>query len=82
MSDYVIYCRLRRHGHAMKKVYIGLDVHKAIIQIALAFSGRREVEFYGKTSTDVDRFVAVLRRILKKYEWARDEVAFCYEAGP
>jgi hypothetical protein len=66
----------------MKKVYIGLDVHKAIIQIALAFSGRREVEFYGKTSTDVDRFVAVLRRILKKYEWARDEVAFCYEAGP
>jgi transposase len=66
----------------MEKVYIGLDVHKAIIQIALAFSGRRDVEFYGKTSTDVDSFTTVLRRILKKYELAKDEVALCYEAGP
>ena len=60
----------------MSKVYIGLDVHKAQMQIGLAFSGRRDVEFYGKSSTDVDSFLAVLRRILKKYDLAKTEVRF------
>lgn len=66
----------------MHKVYIGLDVHKAQMQIGLAFSGRRDVELYGKSSTDVDSFLAVLRRILKKYDLDKTEVALCYEAGP
>ncbi len=58
----------------MRKVYIGLDVHKAQMQIALAFSGRRDVDFYGKSSTDVERFLAVRRRILKKYDLTKKEV--------
>jgi len=66
----------------MSKVYIGLDVHKAQMQIGLAFSGRRDVELYGKSSMDLDRFLTVLRRILKKYDLEKTEVALCYEAGP
>lgn len=66
----------------MSKVYIGLDVHKAQMQIGLAFSGRRDVELYGKSSMDLDRFLTVLRRILKKYNLDKTEVALCYEAGP
>jgi hypothetical protein len=66
----------------MHEVYIGLDVHKAQMQIALAFSGRREVESYGKASTDVESFLAVLRRILKKHDLTKKRVAIYYEAGP
>ena len=46
----------------MKKVYIGLDAHKASILIALAFEGREEPLSYGKASCDLDGFVAALRR--------------------
>jgi len=66
----------------MKKLYIGLDAHKSTIHVGLAFSGRSQPEPYGKASTDVDSFVAVLRRIQKKYDLAKEEVALCYEAGP
>ena len=66
----------------MKKVYIGLDVHKASILIALAFAGRSEPVSYGKASSDLDGFVAALRRIMEKYHLEKEEVALCYEAGP
>jgi len=66
----------------MKKLYLGLDAHKSTIHIGLAFSGRSQPELYGKASTDVESFVAVLRRIQKKYELGKEEIALCYEAGP
>ena len=66
----------------MKKVYIGIDAHKASILIALAFAGRSDPELYGKASADLDGFVKVLRRIMAKYHLAKEEVALCYEAGP
>ncbi|MDZ4186090.1 MAG: IS110 family transposase, partial [Desulfuromonadales bacterium] len=61
---------------------IGLDVHKEKILIALAFAGRSDPESHGKTSSDLDGFLKILRRIQEKYELKKEEVALCYEAGP
>lgn len=66
----------------MKKVYIGLDVHKASVSIALAFAGTAEPESYGKAPADLDSFLRVLRRILKKHQLSKKDAALCYEAGP
>ena len=48
----------------MKQLYIGLDVHKASILIALAFAGGAEPQLHGKTPGDLDSFLRVLRRIM------------------
>lgn len=66
----------------MTKVYLGLDAHKASILIGLAFAGRADPELYGKTSSDVDSFLKILRRIQQKHQLAKEEIALCYEAGP
>jgi len=66
----------------MKKVYIGLDVHKENILIALAFADRSDPESYGKASSDLDGFLKILRRIQEKYDLRKEDVALCYEAGP
>jgi len=59
--------------------YIGLDVHKETIAVALAEAGKRsEVREYGKianTPTAVKMLVAKLAR-------NGHELRFCYEAGP
>lgn len=66
----------------MKKLYLGLDTHKSTIQIGEAFSGRGQPQLYGKASSDVESFVGVLRRIQKKYDLTKEDIALCYEAGP
>lgn len=66
----------------MKKVYIGIDAHKESNVLALAFSGNEPPELYGKASADLKAFEAVLRRIMKKYDLSKEDVALCYEAGP
>lgn len=66
----------------MHKVYIGLDVHKAFVSIALALAGKRAPEYYGKCSGSVENLERVLRRILKRYDLKKEEVQVCYEAGP
>ena len=66
----------------MKKVYIGIDAHKATNSIALAFSGTSEPQIHGKCSADLERFIAVIRKLRKKHGWAKEEMALCYEAGP
>lgn len=66
----------------MKKAYLGIDAHKDLNVIALAFAGRGDPELYGKAPADVDAFVRVLRRILAKHGLEKEEVALCYEAGP
>ena len=59
--------------------YIGLDVHKDTITVALAEAGvRSDVREYGKianTPTAVKALAAKLSR-------AGNELRFCYEAGP
>ncbi|MFC1498625.1 IS110 family transposase [Verrucomicrobiota bacterium] len=66
----------------MIKVYIGLDVHKAKTVIAVAFCDNGEVVIYGKCSSDINRLLTALRRLLKKYGLSKEEVRICYEAGP
>lgn len=66
----------------MKKAYIGIDSHKEQNTVAIAFAGRGDPELYGKAPADLDAFVRVLRRILAKYNLAKEDVAVCYEAGP
>jgi transposase len=59
--------------------YVGLDVHKKTIAVALAEAGRRnDVREYGKianTPTALNALAAKLSR-------AGSELRFCYEAGP
>lgn len=66
----------------MKKAYLGIDSHKEQNTIAVALAGRGDPELYGKAPADLDAFVRVLRRILAKYNLAKEDVAVCYEAGP
>ena len=66
----------------MKKVYIGIDAHKESNVLALAFAGTAVPELYGKASADLKAFEAVLRRIMKKYDLVKEDIALCYEAGP
>ena len=63
-------------------LYIGLDVHKDSISIAVAEPGRDgEIRSQGKMSNSlhaVDKFIARLRK-----QYGSDvELHFCYEAGP
>ena len=46
------YMSTNQQDTLMKKAYIGLDVHKASIVIAVALEGRSEPENYGKSSSD------------------------------
>ena len=66
----------------MVKGYIGLDVHKAQIVIGVAKCGDGDAVVYGKCSADIRVFVKALRKLLRKYEWEKEEVRICYEAGP
>lgn len=66
----------------MRKAYIGLDVHKTTISVALAFSGNEAPVSYGKCSADINRFLKTLRRLMKKYSFEKDDISICYEAGP
>ena len=66
----------------MKKVYIGIDAHKDSNTIALAFAGKEPPELYGKASADLRVFESAIRRIMKKYDLSKEDVALCYEAGP
>jgi transposase len=62
-------------------LYLGLDVHKDSITIAVALSGRNgEVRLYGTISNDLQALEKALRKIRQAHGGARLEV--CYEAGP
>ena len=59
--------------------YIGLDVHKETIAVALAEAAKRsEVREYGKIANTPAAVTALVAKL------ARDdhELRFCYEAGP
>jgi transposase len=69
--------------HTMKKttLYLGLDVHKDSVAIAIAEGGRGgEVRFYGTISNDLHAIETVLAKIRQAHPGARLEA--CYEAGP
>lgn len=65
----------------MKKssMYVGLDVHKSSIEVAIAESGRRnEVRSYGR----IDGTLAALDKVTRKLESKGSTLFFVYEAGP
>ena len=59
--------------------YIGLDVHKETIAVALAEAGKRsEVREYGKIANTP----AAVKALVAKLARNGHELRFCYEAGP
>jgi len=59
--------------------YIGLDVHKEAIAVALAEAGKRnEVRQYGKIANTP----AAMKALVAKLAHNGHELRFCYEAGP
>ncbi len=65
----------------MKKIikYIGLDVHKNSIAIAIAEDGqKRDVSFYGVVNNKMDQLLKFLRKQISKGA----ELRCVYEAGP
>src|SRR5450631_303004 len=69
----------RRRVMAKSITYVGLDVHKDTIAVALAEAGLRgEVREHGK----IPNTPAALKALTVKLAPARRELRFCYEAGP
>lgn len=66
----------------MKKVYIGIDAHKATNLLAYAFEGRERPELIGRVSTDLNRTLDAIRRFIKKHDLKKEQLRICYEAGP
>jgi hypothetical protein len=60
-------------------IYVGLDVHKDTIAIALAESGKRgEVRDYGRIANTS----AAVKAVAIKLARSGSDLRFCYEAGP
>src|SRR6202158_820977 len=69
----------RRRVMADRITYIGLDVHKESIVVAVASGGLRgEVREYGRIANTA----TALDRLLRKLGDAGMALRFCYEAGP
>lgn len=59
-------------------VYVGLDVHKDTIAVALAHEGRGEAVYYG----EVPHTPAAVSKLVKRLAFEGSALHFCYEAGP
>jgi transposase len=59
--------------------FIGMDVHKKKIAIAIADAGRQgDVRLFGSINNDVDS----LNKFIRKIGCKKDQLRFVYEAGP
>ena len=60
--------------------YIGLDVHKQSIAVAVARSGREVPEFRGEIANRPKAVAKLVERLSQEFEG--ELLQFCYEAGP
>ena len=61
------------------KIFVGLDISKMKISVALAEDGRQgEVRFLGNIDNTPDAITRLVRKLIGKF----GELLFCYEAGP
>ena len=58
--------------------YVGMDVHKNSISVAVAAAGRGEAHFYGK----IDNRPEAIRRLISALAPSGQRLHYCYEAGP
>ncbi len=58
--------------------YVGLDVHKDTISVAVAFPGREDPVFRG----EIRNQRSSLRRLIGRLSPDGEVISFCYEAGP
>lgn len=59
--------------------FIGMDVHKKNIVIAIADDGRDgEIRLYGSINNDLD----MLNKFIRKIGYKKNQLRFVYEAGP
>jgi transposase len=57
--------------------YVGMDVHKEKIMIAIAQADRRAPVYYGEIANTGDAIAKMLKKVV-----GQGDGAFCYEAGP
>jgi len=60
--------------------YVGLDVHKATLAIAVAEPGRGDPVYQGDIPNKPKAVAKLIQRLSRDYEGER--LLFCYEAGP
>lgn len=61
----------------LSKIYLGLDVHKDSISIAVAEPGRAPARLIGRTAHDVSKLLKVLSKV-----GVPEQLHIVYEAGP
>jgi transposase len=59
-------------------IYVGMDVHKETIAVAVARPGREAPEYVG----EIAHTGAGIRKLLKRLGSQGEQLEFCYEAGP
>jgi transposase len=58
--------------------YVGMDVHKVTIAVAVAPSGGGEVRYVG----EIDNTPQAIEKLVKQLRKDNADLKFCYEAGP